>query len=163
MRACLRLLLLLCCRLVDACALWQVIWAGLSAWIVACFELGVEFGFAPELMAMELYASGEAAEIFDKMAANGFFKQMLHHSTTSQYGTLSRGPAFIAPSMVQRARELFQADIRGGRFVREWSEEQASGASRLESLRRAALAHPMSLAEDRIIGIVQAAWRTVAS
>ena len=70
----------------------QVVWAGLEAWFVECFEIGVEAGFSPELMVMELYASGETAEIFTKMARNGFFRQMFHHSTTSQYGTLSRGP-----------------------------------------------------------------------
>ena len=42
----------------------QVVWAGLEAWFVECFEIGVEAGFSPELMVMELYASGETAEIF---------------------------------------------------------------------------------------------------
>jgi ketol-acid reductoisomerase len=67
----------------------QVVWAGLTAWFVECFEIGVEQGFAPDLMVMGLYASGETAEIFAAMTRNGFFKQMTHHSTTSQYGTLA--------------------------------------------------------------------------
>ena len=45
----------------------QVIWAGLTAWFVECFEMGVESGFSPELMVMELYASGEASEILGHM------------------------------------------------------------------------------------------------
>ena len=68
----------------------QVVWAGLVAWFEECFALGVEHGFSPELMVLELYASGEAAEILGMMAKNGFYKQMTHHSTTSQYGTLTR-------------------------------------------------------------------------
>ncbi len=68
----------------------QVVWPVLTAWMRECFELGVEVGFSPELMVMELYASGETAEIMRAMACNGFFRQMTHHSTTSQYGTLSR-------------------------------------------------------------------------
>ena len=44
---------------------------------------------------MVLYASTENAEIFKMMAEYGFFKQMTNHSTTSQYGTLSRGPSLI--------------------------------------------------------------------
>ncbi|MBK8047592.1 MAG: hypothetical protein IPK16_10995 [Anaerolineales bacterium] len=133
----------------------QVVWAGLTAWFVTCFELGVEHGFSPELMVMELYASGEAAQIFANMTRNGFFKQMSHHSTTSQYGTLSRGPALISDEMRARARATL-AGIHNGDFAREWSNEQAGGSARLETLRAAALNHPMSQAELGVISAVQA-------
>jgi ketol-acid reductoisomerase len=106
---------------------------------------------------MELYASGEAAEILRHMSMNGFFKQMAHHSTTSQYGTLSRGPDFISAAMRQRARELLRRDIKEGAFVKEWTTEQTHGAKRLEELRRQALAHPMSRAEDTVIRMIQSA------
>jgi ketol-acid reductoisomerase len=135
----------------------QVIWAGLTAWFLECFEIGVAHGFSPELMVMELYASGEAAEIFGAMSKNGFFKQMAHHSTTSQYGTLSRGPRFITEQMRQQAREILSKDIKGGAFVKEWTQEQAAGSARLEALRRKALSHAMSLAEDNVIQAIQSA------
>jgi ketol-acid reductoisomerase len=134
----------------------QVVWAGITAWFVECFEIGVEHGFSPELMVMELYGSGETAEIFASMTRNGFFKQMTHHSTTSQYGTLSRGPALIDAAMRARAREILREDIKRGAFVREWSSEQAGGAVQLEALRQRALQHPMSQAEERVIAAVQA-------
>lgn len=133
----------------------QVVWAGLTAWFLECFGLGVAHGFSPELMVMELYASGETAEIFAAMTRNGFFKQMTHHSTTSQYGTLSRGPSLINDAMRARAREILHG-IHDGSFVAEWSSEQASGAARLQELRQAALSHPMSVAEDGVIAAVQA-------
>ncbi len=88
----------------------QVVWAGLTAWFVECFEIGVDQGFAPNLMVMELCASGETAEIFAAMTHNGFFKQMTHHSTTSQYGTLSRGPSLIDDAM--RARAILRDDAQ---------------------------------------------------
>jgi len=135
----------------------QVVWAGLTAWFLECFEMGVEHGFSPELMVMELYASGEASEILGMMAKRGFFKQMTHHSTTSQYGTLSRGPSLITDEMRQRAREFLRRDIRDGAFAREWSQEQEQGGKRLEALRSKALSHPMSRAEDRVIAMIQAA------
>jgi ketol-acid reductoisomerase len=135
----------------------QVIWAGLTAWFVECFEMGVASGFSPELMVMELYASGEAAEIFGAMARSGFFKQMAHHSTTSQYGTLSRGPSLITEEMRNKAREFLRKDIKEGAFVKEWSQEQSTGSARLEALRRKALAHPMSIAEDNVIRALQSA------
>jgi ketol-acid reductoisomerase len=134
----------------------QVVWAGLTAWFLECFEIGVEQGFSPELMVMELYASGETAEIFAAMTRNGFFKQMTHHSTTSQYGTLSRGPSLINDAMRARAREILRSDVKGGAFVREWSSEQAGGATRLAALQQRALQHPMSQTEDAVIAAVQA-------
>ena len=135
----------------------QVIWAGLTAWFVECFEMGVESGFSPELMALELYASGEASEILGAMAQNGFYKQMAHHSTTSQYGTLSRGPDLITDEMRKKARHNLYEDVKGGKFAQEWSREQANNSSKLNALRTAALNHPMSKAEEAVIALVQKA------
>jgi ketol-acid reductoisomerase len=135
----------------------QVVWPVLTAWMRECFELGVEVGFSPELMVMELYASGETAEIMRAMAQNGFFRQMTHHSTTSQYGTLSRGPELVTQAMRAKARELFLRDIRGGAFVKEWSDEQARGSEKLQALRQKALTHPMSQIEIDVIAAIQSA------
>jgi ketol-acid reductoisomerase len=135
----------------------QVVWAGLTAWFLECFEIGVEAGFSPELMVMELYASGEASEILGHMAKNGFFRQMRLHSTTSQYGTLSRGPGLIAEETKQKARAILKDDIKGGAFVREWSEEQARGSTRLRALMEKALSHAMSAAETETIREIQEA------
>lgn len=141
----------------------QVVWAGLTAWFVECFEIGVESGFPPELLVMELYASGEASEILAHMAKNGFFRQMTLHSTTSQYGTLTRGPGLIADETKRKARALLKEDIKGGAFVREWSQEQAQGSKKLGELSEKALAHPMSIAEEEVIRQIQEAHSLDAS
>jgi ketol-acid reductoisomerase len=52
---------------------------------------------------------------------------------------------------------MFLRDIRGGAFVKEWSQEQARGSERLDSLRREALEHAMSRAELDVIAAIQAA------
>jgi len=135
----------------------QVVWAGLTAWFVECFEIGVEFGFPPELMVMELYASGEASEILGHMAKNGFFRQMGFHSTTSQYGTLTRGPGLIAEETKAKARAILRDDIKDGAFAREWSQEQAGGSRKLQALKEKALAHAMSNAEVDVIRQIQEA------
>ncbi len=135
----------------------QVVWAGFTQWMVDCFEIGVKHGFSPELMVMELYCSGEGAEIMGMMANQGFFKQMARHSTTSQYGTLSRGPRLIPNEMRRRAEEFFTKDIRGGAFVDEWSSEQAEGSKTLKTLKEKGLQHPMNAAEDRVIALIRAA------
>ncbi|MSP13049.1 MAG: ketol-acid reductoisomerase [Chloroflexi bacterium] len=135
----------------------QVVWAGLVAWFEECFKLGVEQGFSPELMVLELYASGEASQILGLMARNGFYKQMTHHSTTSQYGTLTRAPRFKLPEIYARMTENLVKDIKSGAFVAEWSQEQATGSQRLEQLRAAAMANSMSQAEAVVIPVIQAA------
>ena len=135
----------------------QVVWAGLVAWFEACFELGVEQGFSPELMVLELYGSGEAAEILGLMARNGFYQQMAHHSTTSQYGTLSRARHLLNDEIRARMRHNLVKDIKGGAFVQEWSREQAAGAKILAQLKAAALNNAMSQAEAQVIPLIQQA------
>jgi ketol-acid reductoisomerase len=135
----------------------QVVWAGLVAWFDECFKLGIEHGFSPELMVLELYASGEASEILGLMARNGFYKQMMHHSTTSQYGTLSRASHLVNEEIRTRMRETLVNDIKGGAFVREWSQEQATGSKALAKLKEEALKSAMSQAEEAVIPLVQRA------
>lgn len=137
----------------------QVVWAGLVAWFEECFKLGVENGFSPELMVMELYGSGEASEILGMMARNGFYKQMTHHSTTSQYGTLSRAPRLLNDEIRAKMREILVNDIKGGAFTEEWRQEQASGSQSLARFRAQALQNPMSEAEEGVIDLMQHANR----
>lgn len=137
----------------------QVVWAGLVAWFEECFKLGVENGFSPELMVLELYASGEAAEILGMMAKNGFYKQMTNHSTTSQYGTLTRSKNLLNDEIKAQMRKNLVEDIKGGAFAKEWSNEQAAGSQVLAKARAEALSNPMSQAEDRIIPLVQQAHK----
>jgi ketol-acid reductoisomerase len=135
----------------------QVVWAGLVAWFEECFRLGVEHGFSPELMVLELYASGEASEILGLMARNGFYRQMTHHSTTSQYGTLSRAPHLLNKEIRAKMRESLVNDIKDAAFVQEWSQEQAAGSKTLVKLRDRALQNAMSQAEEAVIPLVQRA------
>lgn len=135
----------------------QIVWAGLTAWFEECFRLGVESGFSPELMVLELYASGEASEILGLMARKGFYQQMAHHSTTSQYGTLSRAPEILNDEIRRKMRELLSRDIKGGAFVREWSQEQAEGSQKLAALKTRALNSDMAKAEQNVIPWVQKA------
>lgn len=137
----------------------QVVWAGLVAWFEECFKLGVENGFSPELMVLELYASGEASEILGMMAQNGFYKQMANHSTTSQYGTLSRSRHLLNDEIRARMRENLVKDIKQGAFAQEWSHEQAVGSATLAKLKEAALSSAMAQAEEKVIPLVQQAHK----
>ena len=93
------------------------------------------------------------------MAELGFFKQMKHHLTTSQYGTLTRGPVLINDEMKAQARHNFVHDIQGGAIMEEWTKNSEAATERLHKLQQAGLSHPMSINEDRVIEMIQAAQR----
>jgi ketol-acid reductoisomerase len=135
----------------------QVVWAGLAAWLVFCYELAVEQGCSPEHVIMVLYASTESSEIMRLMAEFGFFKQMKYHSTTSQYGTLTRGAALLTDEIKERARRFFLEDIKGGAFVNEWSINHKVATARLSELMENSLNHPMSINEERVIKMLRQA------
>ena len=132
----------------------QVIWPGLVAWFEECFKIGVDEGFPAELMILELYGSGEASEIFRLMSEKGFYKQMQNHSTTSQYGTLSRSRNLFGKEIKELMRERLVTDIKGGAFVKEWVEEQSSGSKLLAELKKEVLNNNMSKAEELILPIM---------
>ena len=137
----------------------QVVWAGLAAWLVYCFELAVECGHSPEAAIMVLYASTENSEILRMMAEQGFFKQMKHHSTTSQYGTLTRGETLLNDEIKAQARHNFVHDIQGGAFVEEWTKNNKEATRRMQELMQKSLNHPMSIVEDHVIEMIQAAQK----
>ena len=124
----------------------QGVWPIIVRDLLCSYEVLVEAGFPPEMVALELYGSGEAGEIFGQMARLGLFGQMRLHSHTSQYGTLSRGLRMLPDDVRDRLRAAL-AEIRSGRFAAEWSREQAAGYPVFEELRRHALAHDINKAE----------------
>ena len=73
----------------------QATWPLIIRNLILSYETLVEAGFPPEMVALELYGSGEASEVFRQMARRGIFGQMQLHSQTSQYGTLSRGERML--------------------------------------------------------------------
>jgi ketol-acid reductoisomerase len=127
----------------------QVVWAAITRIFLTSFEFLVEQGYDPEVVALELYASGEAGEIVQEMADIGFFEQMRFHSRTSQYGTLSRGPVVLDDAIKERMRVGLD-QIRNGTFAREWELERMTGFPVFNRLWARALAHPLNDAETRL-------------
>lgn len=125
----------------------QAVWPIIMRDLLLSYEVLVEEGLPPEMVALELYGSGEAAEIFRQMATLGIIKQMRLHSQTSQYGTLSRGPRMLPEATRERLREALR-EIRSGRFAEEWTKEQADGYPTFRALREAAERHGINHAES---------------
>lgn len=125
----------------------QALWAAITRVMLLSFELLVEEGYSPEVVALELYGSGEASEVMKAMAEIGFYKQISLHSQTSQYGTLSRGPLLVGDEFKEYLKEILE-EIRTGRFAREWAVEQTMGYPVFRKLKERALKHPINKAEE---------------
>lgn len=121
----------------------QAFWPVILECLTTAFELLTEQGYSREAVALELYASGETADIFGAMATQGLFEQMKFHSLTAQYGALSRRKQVNSPDLRGRMETILTA-IRDGSFAQEWAQEAPKGYPNLNELRRQALAHPIN-------------------
>jgi ketol-acid reductoisomerase len=101
-------------------------------------------------VALEMYGSGEAAEIFREMGRVGLFKQMQLYSQTSQCGTLSRAVNISFQQENQSSMDRAMAAIRDGTFVKEWRREQEAGYPHFKELRAQTEKHPLNAAEARM-------------
>ena len=129
----------------------QALWPALLDCLLTAYDVLVAQGYPKEAVALELYASGEAADIFRAMAQKGMFEQMRFHSPTSQYGVLSRRKDATGgdESLRERMKTALE-NIRSGRFAQEWTREQQSGYPLFERLRSEALAHPLNQADQAV-------------
>jgi ketol-acid reductoisomerase len=134
----------------------QAVWPVIMRLLTLTYELLVEEGFQPEAVLMELYGSGEAAQVFEEMAKVGMFRQMSFHSQTSQYGTLSRGPR-VLPDTFKATLAGILGEIHAGTFAKEWEAEREAGYPVFKRLKAEALAHEINQAEERLQEITRAA------
>jgi ketol-acid reductoisomerase len=132
----------------------QATWPIIVRDLLLSYEVLVEAGFPKEMVALELYGSGEASEIFRQMARRGLFRQMRLHSQTSQYGTLSRATRMLPDEAKAGFRQALE-EIRSGAFAREWTEEQERGYPVFENLRKRASEHPVNEAEALALEIMK--------
>jgi len=123
----------------------QAVWPAILECLLTAYDFLIEKGYPKEAVALELYASGEPADIFLQMARQGIFEQMRFHSPTSQYGVLSRRAGATGGTEQLRDRmEKALAHIRSGQFAREWKEEELAGYPVFQRLRRQAFEHPIN-------------------
>ena len=128
----------------------QAFWPMFLRTIIYTFEFLVEKGYPPEIVALEIYGTGEAAEIFGEMARAGLFKQMRLHSPTSRYGTLSGAQNLPFRSQLRPFMSQVLDQIRDGRFAQNWEKEQQAGYPVFKKLVAEAEAHPINQVEERM-------------
>ena len=86
--------------------------------IQLAFDVGVAAGLPPEALVLELYQSGEMAEVFRSFAERGFYRAVVEHGATAQYGGYLRTLELDTEAMRSQFTAVL-ADIRSGGFARE--------------------------------------------
>jgi ketol-acid reductoisomerase len=113
------------------------------------FEVLTEAGYDPLTVLFDLYLSGESIQEGKLRARHGLFKQLKFHSTTSQYGQLTRG-ASIASKEVKKKLMGVLREIRSGKFAREWGRETRKMYPTFKKLREEILKHPINVFEEEV-------------
>lgn len=125
----------------------------LTAAIEAFFDVATEeYEASAEATLLELYASGELAEIAKLMAEKGIFEQLTMHSRTSQYGQLTRAKEFY--DKIKEITKKEATDIRSGEFAKEWSLNQSTSGFMLNRMWKIARNSKLAKAEDKLYKIL---------
>ncbi|MGH9273464.1 MAG: NAD(P)-binding domain-containing protein [Acidimicrobiales bacterium] len=98
----------------------------------------MEEGIPLEAILTELFLSGEVERTYRLLRLEGYAAQMEHHSPTSQYGQLSRGPEFAHLDVAAPMRAIVEG-IKSGAFANEWDAERDAGFPRFNELKQAAV------------------------
>jgi len=117
-----------------------VLCGGATELVVQGFETLVEAGYKPEVAYYECLH--ELKLIVDLLHEGGLAKMHQFVSETAQYGDLTRGPRVINDETRSRMREVL-AEIRDGRFAKEWVAEYQAGNRNYRSMKERDLAHPI--------------------
>jgi ketol-acid reductoisomerase len=117
-----------------------VLCGGVTELVVQGFETLVEAGYQPEVAYFE--CMHELKLIVDLLHEGGLAKMHQFVSDTAKYGDLTRGPRIIDEHTRERMREVL-AEVRDGRFAREWRAEYEAGMPRYKALMAADLNHPI--------------------
>jgi ketol-acid reductoisomerase len=128
----------------------QAIWPMILSILTEAFRFEVEKGHPAEASLVELYISREPAYLFEKMAEDGFYRQMPYHSHTSQYGQLSRAESLDKKFIRQTLETAYEHIVSGG-FAREWKMEQENGLPEFKRLLKEAWENEITRLEGKII------------
>jgi hypothetical protein len=112
-------------------------------------NLLLDEGYPLEAVLLELCMSGELSYTLGKIAQMGLVDQVVLHSRTSQYGSMSRGMRFMLAEL--RAKMEYGLDeIMSRKFAQEWAAEQEAGCRTLQTLRETARSLPLRQVEQEL-------------
>jgi ketol-acid reductoisomerase len=117
--------------------------------LTAAVDIGVEAGYPPEAVLIEIYMSGELSFTMQKIAEMGTFRQLALHSPASQYGSMSRGLRYVNPELREQMRETL-AEIQDGSFAKEFIEEYENGMETLKDMKEMAQEMPIVYLDELV-------------
>ena len=117
-----------------------VLCGGLTALILASYEILVEAGYQPEVAYFECVH--EVKLIVDLIYEGGIANMRYSISNTAQYGDMTRGPRLINEES-RRIMKEFLKDVQDGTFAREWVLENKAGRPVFDKLAKMASEHPI--------------------
>lgn len=119
------------------------------------FEVLVEAGLNPEIILLELYASGEGVATAKAVSELGLWEQLKLHSRTSQFGQEITAKLSIDDD-IRSKKNLHKIvdNIRNGNFAKDWIAEKNSGYQRLSAIREENLDHYLIKVERNLFNIL---------
>ena len=117
-----------------------ILCGGISHLIQYGFETLTEAGYKPDVAYFETLH--EVKLIVDLMVEGGIAKQRWSVSDTAEYGDYVSGPRVITPEVKKNMKAVL-ADIQDGTFAKRFIEDQDSGGSEFQSLRKKEEGHPI--------------------
>ncbi|MGB2710651.1 MAG: ketol-acid reductoisomerase [Conexibacter sp.] len=123
--------------------------AALLAGMMESFDTLVSAGYDPDVVTLELFASGELADVLAAATRDGLLNGLRLHSPASQYGQLSRAPRFSSPASRESLAAIL-VEIRDGRFAKELDEVGRDEHRKIDELIETYRRHPLFDAEQRI-------------
>ncbi len=118
--------------------------------IQLAFEVGVAAGLPPEALVLELYQSGEMAEVFRSFAERGFYRAVVEHGATAQYGGYLRTLELDTEAMRSQFTAVLD-DIRSGGFAEKFQAEADDGSPALALIAAMTAGDdPMTRAEESV-------------
>jgi len=108
-----------------------VLCGGLTSLIKAGFETLVKAGYQPEIAYFE--CMHEVKLIVDLMYQGGLSYMRYSISNTAEYGDLTRGPRIITDKTRAEMKKIL-AEIKSGKFAKEWVAEYKSGLKKFNKL-----------------------------
>ena len=115
-----------------------VLCGGCTALVQAGFEVLVEAGYAPEMAYFECLH--ELKLIVDLMYEGGIANMRYSISNNAEYGDFTRGPRIINENSKNEMRKILK-EIQTGAYAQEFLLENATGATKLNAMRRIGREH----------------------
>ena len=110
-----------------------VLCGGASELIKSAFDFLIRSGYQPEVAYFEVLH--ELKLIIDLVQKGGIEGMWKNVSNTAEYGGRTRGDRIIDPATASAMKNVL-ADIKSGRFAKEWVDEYEAGMPTLTKLRQ---------------------------